>query len=519
MNGDPGGRLRRPLSLRPAVGDTVAGVSVALVLVPQSLAYAQLAGMPAVRGLYASALPPIGAAPFSSSPYLQPGPTAISALLTLGALAPLAVVGSPEYVALGLALALVVGVVRVLVGVCRLGVVAYLLSQPMLLGFVPAAGVLILASQFPVAVGAEPPAGGVLREAGWTLAHPTSWAGSAVALSLVTSALLVAGPRIHRLLPVVLFAVAIGIVSSELLGYEGSTVGPIAAGLPPISFDLPWRELPSLIAPGAVIALLGFAEAASIARAYATLDRRIWDPDREFVGQGAANIAAAFSGGFPVGASFSRSALNRLAGARTALSAVVTGLTVLVFLPAASVLSPLPLAVLATIVMVAVIGLVRVRPIFRLGRLSRAQFMVASVTFVLTLVSSPHVERAVVVGILLSVAVHLWRELALEIPAWTDGTTLHLRPRGVLWFGSAGRLEDTFVKLLAEHGDANRLHVHLDGLGRIDMTGALALRGLLQQAREASLDVELVDVRPRWKGLVANVISRAEDPLGAAPHP
>lgn len=502
--------------LRFAPSDILAGTSVALVLIPQALAYAQLAGMPAVRGLYASAVPPLASAPFSSSPYLQPGPTAISALLTFGALAPLAAVGSPEYVALGLALAFVVGLVRVLVGVFRLGVVAYILSQPMLLGFVPAAGVLILASQLPVALGAEPPSGGVLWKAGWTLVHPGDWEAAAIVLSVITATLLVVGPRMHRLVPAVLIAVGFGIAYSEVSSYSGATVGSISAGLPPFSFDLPWSELPTLLIPGTVIALLGFAEAASIARTYAAVERKAWDPDREFLGQGAANVAAAFSGGFPVGASFSRSALNRLAGARTSFSAIVTGLAVLLFLPFASILSPLPQAILATTVIVAVVGLVKLRPLLRLARLSRPQFVVAGVTFALTLVLSPHVERAVLVGIALSIVLHLWRELQLEVPSWTEAETLHLRPRGVLWFGSAARLEDTFLRLLGEHPDPRSLVVHLDGLGRIDMTGALALRGLLQEARGAGLAVDIVDVRPRWRGLVENVIAKEEDPLGSS---
>ena len=494
--------------------DLVAGVSVALVLIPQSLAYAQLAGMPAVRGLYASAIPPLAAAPFSSSPYLQPGPTAVSALLTFGALAPLAAAGSPEYVALGLALALVVGVVRVLVGLLRAGVIAYLISQPMLLGFVPAAGILIIASQLPLVLGVEPPEGGVLRRAAWAIVHPGDWRLAAIVLSLGIGVLLFVGPRLHALVPVVLLAVGGGIAYSELADYSGPTVGSISAGFPPFSFDLPWTELPSLLLAGTVIALLGFAEAASIARTYAALERKPWDPNREFIGQGMANVAAAVSGGFPVGASFSRSALNRLAGARTSFSTIVTGVAVLAFLPAASVLSPLPQAVLATVVVVAVAGLVRPLPMLRLWRYSEPQFAVAATTFALTLALSPHIERAVIVGIVLSVALHLFRELSLEVPSWTEGDTLHLRPRGVLWFGSAARLEDTFLELVGEHPDTGRLAVHLDGLGRIDMTGALALRGLLQGAREAGLKVEVLDVRPRWRGLVARVIAREDDPLG-----
>ncbi|HEU5263948.1 MAG TPA: sodium-independent anion transporter, partial [Gaiellaceae bacterium] len=122
---------------------------------------------------------------------------------------------------------------------------------------------------------------------------------------------------------------------------------------------------------------------------------------------------------------------------------------------------------------------------------------------------------AVLIGIGLAVAVHLWRELSLEVPSWTEGDALHLRPRGVLWFGTAPRLEDTFLALVEQHSGAKRLLVHLDGLGRIDMTGALALRGLLQEAREAGVVVELVDIRPRWQGLVENVISKEQDPLGS----
>ena len=134
--------LWRPSLPRPAPGDVLAGVSVALVLVPQSLAYAQLAGMPAYRGLYAAALPPLAAAFFASSPYLQTGPVALTALLTFGALAELAPPGSGEYVSLGILLALVVGFVRLAVGLLGAGVIAYLVSQPMLLGFVPAAAIL-----------------------------------------------------------------------------------------------------------------------------------------------------------------------------------------------------------------------------------------------------------------------------------------------------------------------------------------------------------------------------------------
>lgn len=504
------GRLRRP---RVAVGDVVAGVSVALVAVPQSLAYAQLAGMPASRGLYAVAMPSLAGAARSSSPYLQTGPTAVSALLTFGALAPLATPGSGSYIRLGLLLAVVVGVIRLAIGLARMGVIAYLMSQPVLMGFVPAAAILIIASQLPVVVGVDAP-GGILHAAGWTLGHPGSWEPTAIVLSLVVICVLLAARRLHPLIPAVLIAVGGAILYSWLAGYSGATVGSVSAGFPPFSVDLPWRELPSLLVPGAVIAIIGFAEAASIGRTYAAAERKAWDADREFQGQGLANLAAGVSGGFPVGASFSRSALNRAAGARTSFSSVVTGLAVLAFLPLSSVLSPLPSAVLATIVVVAVVPLVRVAPLLRLLRYSKPQAGVAFATFALTLALSPNVERAIIAGVVLAIALHLWRELRLEVPSWTEGDVLHLRPRGVLWFGSAARLEATFIQLVSEHPQARSLVVHLDGLGRIDITGALALRSTLQEARVAGLTVEIVDVRPRWRPLVDRVIASSHDPLG-----
>jgi sulfate permease, SulP family len=503
-----------PRGLDPRAGDLVAGITVALVLVPQSLAYAQLAGMPSYRGLYAAALPPIVAALFASSPYLQTGPVAITSLLAFGALSSLAPPGSDDYVTLGLLLALVVGVTRLVIGLARGGVLAYLMSQPVLLGFTSAAAILIVASQLPTVLGAEPAGDGILGRAALALRDAGAWDPAPILLAIATLALMLLGPRLHALFPGVLVAAAVGILYSRLAGYDGDVVGAIAVDPPPFSLRLGWDALPSLLVPGIVIAVVGFAEPAAIARTFAAAERRPWDPNRELVSQGAANVAAALSGGFPVGGSFSRSSLNRLAGARTRWSGAVTGLAVVAFLPFASVLSPLPQAVLAAIVIGAVAGLLRLRPLLRLVRYSRGQFVVASATFALTLALSPHVERALLAGVGLAVALHLRRELRLEVPSWTEDGTLHLRPRGVLWFGTARRLEDAVLGVLGANPDAGRLVVHLDGLGRIDLTGALALRALLQDAREAALEVEVADVRPRWRGLVARVVEREDDPLG-----
>jgi sulfate permease, SulP family len=506
--------LRRPSApLREYVPDLLAGASVAVVLIPQSLAYAQLAGMPAYRGLFAAAIPPLVAAPFTSSRYLQPGPTAVSALLTYAALSPLAPIGSGRYVELGLLLALLVGVIRIAVGLLRAGMLAHLMSQPLLVGFVPGAAILIIASQLPVALGAEARGTNELYRAGWALAHTGDWHVEAIAIAALASLLLVLGRRVHPLFPAVLLVVIAAALYSKLAGYGAATVGTTDASFPPLTTSLPLGDLLRLIVPALVIALIGFVEATSIARTYAALQRERWDPNREFISQGAANVGAGMLGGFPVGASFSRSALNRLAGAKTSLSGVVTGLVVFLFLPLGFLLGPLPRSVLAAIVIVSVAELVRPLPLFRLSRLSKPQFLVASTTLVLTVALAPHVERAVLVGIGLTVAVHLWRELSLDVPSWTEEDALHLRPRGVLWFGTAARLEDTFLRLIGEHREVQQLIVHLDGLGRIDTTGALALRNVLDEARAAGLAVEIVEIPTRWRRLVTHVIATEEDPL------
>jgi SulP family sulfate permease len=490
--------------------DLVAGVSVASVLVPQSLAYAQLAGMPAVRGLYAAAAAPLAAAPLGSSPYLQPGPTAVAALLTFGALSPLAVPGSARFVALGILLALLVGLIRIAVAVLRLGSIVNLVSRPMLIGFVPAAGILIVASQIPAVCGLSAH-GSTLRQAASVLAQPWAWNPEAVAFALGATALIVLGGRVHPLFPGILLAAGGAIALSELIAYSGPTVGKVEIGLPPFSASMLWGSTPSLLLPALVIAVVGFTEAAAIAQTYAVMDRRRWSPNREFLAQGTANLASSFAGGFPVGASFSRSALNRLAGARTTLSSAVTGASLLLFLPFAPVLAPLPLAVLGATVIVAVAGLLRPGPLRRLYALSRPQFAIAATTFAATLVLAPHVEWAIVLGVGISVANHLIREIPLDIETAVDGTALVIRPRGVIWFGSAPAVEQRLLRLLADHREARSLEIDLAAVGRIDLSGALAVRALARDAEAAGLAVRVTNPPPRAARLVSAVVSAPVD--------
>ncbi len=474
--------------------DMLAGLSVAVILIPQSMAQADVAGMPSHYGLYAAALPCIVAALFASSPYLQTGPVSTTSLLTFGALVPLATPASGSYVKLAALLALVVGLARVAVGLLRLGWLSYLMSRPLLTGFMSAAAILIVAFQLPAALGSNAPAGGLLARAGWTLGHPSSWELASLVMSGVTVAVIVGGRKLHPLVPGVLLAAVGGTVYSALTGYSGPRVGPIPAGMPPLSVDLPWSKLPTLVLPGIVIALIGFSEAASISRVFASEDRERWDPDREFLSQGVANIAASVSSAFPVGGSFARSGLARLSGAQSRWTGMVAGGAVLLFLPFSSILAPLPRAVLAGIVIAAIWNIFRPRELIGLWSFSRGQALVGWTTFILTLALSPHLDHAVLLGILTAGAVHLLREVQLDVATRRDGDTLRLSPEGVLWFGSAPALEDEILANLAREQGISRLVIDCSGLGRIDLTGAWTLADMLDDVRRAGIQVDVTGV-------------------------
>lgn len=486
--------------------DILAGVSVALILIPQSMAYAELAGLPPHHGLYAATIPLIAAAFLASSPYLQTGPVALTGLLTFGALVPLAPVGTAEYAALAALLALVVGVARIIVGMLKAGWLVYLMSHSMMTGFLSAAAILILSSQLPGALGVAPPADlGVLQRAWYAVSSPGIWEGTAVGLALFTVGAVVISGKIHPLMPGVLFAAAAGLIFSIVTGYSGATVGTIPSGFPPITADLPWHRLPSLILPGIVISVIGFAEGVSISRVFAAEERQHWDADREFLSKGMANIAAAFTGGLPVGGSLSRTSVNRLAGAKSRWSGMVTGVTVLAFLPLAPILSALPRAILSGIVIAAIWALVRPKKLLGLWNVSPVQALVGWATFVATLVMSPHIDRAILFGITLSAAVHLWRELKPHLTFERVGDTLVVEPSGVLWFGSAPALEDLIFAKLAAERDVRAVALRCGGLGRIDLSGAYTLLEMLEQAERAGIEMTLEDVPQHARRLFESV--------------
>jgi SulP family sulfate permease len=502
-------RLPTPRSTRAStlLADGLAGGSVALVLIPQALAYAEIAGVPAHIGLYASALPLIAAAFFASSPYLQTGPTALTALFAFGALSPLAEAGTREYILLASLLALLVGAIRLALGIVRLGSFAYVMSEPVVLGFTAGAAILILATQVPTMLGVSG-TDGILENALDALRAPGDWNLDAVAVSALAVAVVLLGRRLHPLFPGVLVVVVGGVVWSRITGYDGRIVGDLPHRFLDPSLDLPWGRVGSLLVPAAVIAFVGFAEPASIARTLAAQDRQPWNASRDLTAQGVANIVSGLSGSFPIGGSLGRSALNRMAGARTRWSGAFTGLVVLAALPLAFLVEPLPRAVLGAIVAVVIFKLIRLVAIARLWTISPLQMLIASGTLIATLVTAPRIERGVLIGVALSVVTHLYREMDLSLVAAGAGNRVVIAPRGVLWFGTAHKLEGIVVNAIAAHDDVEVLEIDLTGVGRLDYTGAEELRSLCSDIETGGVVVSIVGVPAHARRIAGKTLTR-----------
>ncbi len=482
--------------------DVIAGVSVALLAIPQSLAYAEIAGMPPYTGLYATALPTIAAAPFASSRFLQTGPVAMTSLLTFGALSTFADPGSVEYLNLAMLLAVMVGVVRLSLGLIKMGTITNFMSQPVVLGFTSAAALLIVGSQSATLVGLANPPDDLLDRLIEVVTSPTGWSGEAVALSALVAAIIIVGRRIHALFPGVLVAVLVAIWIAQTTDYSAAGVGAIPEGLPPVSLSLPWARTLDLLIPAVIIAVVGFGEPTAIARTLAVEARERWDASRELISQGVANIVSGISGGFPVGGSFARSSLNRLAGAQTRWAGAVTGVTVLAFMPFAGILSPLPRAALAAIVIVAVANLIRVREMVHLARVSWGQGFVAWGTAAATLALSPRIDLAIIVGVLLAAGVHIYREASrTKITTEYRAPELRISLGGVLFYASAGPLEEALSREVSENPEVERVVLDLGRLGRIDHAGVMMLQSFATDARNAGLQVEVVNIPPHARGI------------------
>ncbi len=641
--------------------DLVSGVTVALVLIPQSMAYAQLAGMPVHYGLYASFLPPLIGALFGSSRQLATGPVAIVSLMTSAALSPYATAGSDGFIAYAILLALVVGVFQLTLGVLRLGLVVNFLSHPVVNGFTSAGAIIIATSQLSKMFNVNVDEGQHHYETIYRVIRAaleyTHW--PTLALGVCAFVIMYGLRRIDRRIPYVLVAVVVTTVISWATGYEknirvpvemiacdqcrdfisqfntaqnesrelaktraeltpsladaeekyggrsketlqikhecdlvdlriselgqtmrqtrseirhylltavtddqgkkiylpvdkrdgaakrdgpvwrirignsavdknevmlmggGSVIGDVPRGIPGFgfqAFDL--SILLKLLPTAAIISLLGFMEAISIAKAMAAKTGQRLDPNQELIGQGLANIIGSFGKSFPVSGSFSRSAVNIQAGAVTGLSSIFTSVTVaIVLLFFTPLLYYLPQSVLAAVIMMAVIGLINVSGFVHAWKAQWYDGLLAVITFVATLITAPHLDRGIMLGVLLSLGVFLYKSMRPKV------TTLSMhadksfqsardyglkecrhiamiRFDGALFYANATYLEEKVSERIRTMPELRHILIVCNGINDMDASGEEMLSLIVDRVRSSGYGVSFAGLNEKVLGVM-----------------
>ncbi len=631
--------------------DAISGLTVALVLIPQSMAYAQLAGMPAYYGLYASFLPPLVAALFGSSRQLATGPVAVVSLMTAASLEPLATAGSPGYIGYAILLALIVGIFQFLLGVLKLGLVVNFLSHPVVNGFTNAAAIIIASSQLSKMFGiyvdkAEHHYETIIRVV-YAALHYTHL--PTLAMGLLAFGIMIVLKWVNPKIPNVLVAVVVTTLLSWGLGFNhdikisaeaiqapevrealnnfnitvadieklaeqrtvlkgeldkykkagdklgalnmehdlnivnvriaglkyeqheiraalrfmlfdgveepdgsmvfypqgtlpsgkasdgrvwrlkvgntrmdtenltmaggGAVVGTVPSGIPAFSAPpLDLKIMLHLLPFAAIISLLGFMEAISIAKAMAAKTGQRLDPNQELIGQGLANILGAFGKSYPVSGSFSRSAVNLQAGALTGMSSVFTSLmVVVVLLFFTPLLYHLPQAVLAAVIMMAVIGLINASGFIHAWKAQWYDGAISILSFVCTLAFAPHLDKGIMVGVALSLMVFLYKSMRPRVASLSrkdddslcDATEHGLeecrhiavvRFDGPLFFANASFLEDQITDRMMVNDDLNHIIIVANGINDMDASGEEALSLILGKVRARGLDLSLCGV-------------------------
>ncbi|WP_091521129.1 SulP family inorganic anion transporter [Aerobium aerolatum] len=512
--------------------DMIAALIVTIMLIPQSLAYAMLAGLPAEVGLYASVLPLVAYAIFGSSRTLAVGPVAVVSLMTATAVGEIAAQGTNAYLVAATLLALMSGLMLIAMGLFKLGFVANFLSHPVISGFITASGLLIAAGQLKHLLGIQA-AGNTLPEiARGVLTNlnainmPTLVIGLGVLaflyfVRLKLKALLMGlglGSRMADVItkagPVVAVAATILAASVLDLGKEGvALVGAIpqgfpVPGLPAIDFDM----VRALAGPALLISLIGFVESVSVAQTLASKRRQRIVPDQELIGLGAANIAAGISAGYPVTGGFARSVVNFDAGAETPAAGIYTAVGIaLATLFLTPLLASLPQATLAATIIVAVLSLVDLKAIRRVWAYSRADFSAMAATILGTLFLG--VEAGVVIGVLLSLVLHLYRtsrpHMAVvgQVPGtehfrnierhqvMTSPQLLSVRVDESLYFANTRYLEDRIAALVAERPNVKHVVLMCSAVNAIDASALESLEEINHRLNDAGITLHLSEVK------------------------
>ena len=491
--------------------EVFAGLSVGLMVIPQGVAYATLAGMPLITGIYASLLPALVAVLFSASSRLSVGPTALTAMLVSASLNGMASPGSAEWVNLAVWLSLLSGLLQIGLGYARFGWLLNLVSSPVLMAFTQGAAVLIISSQLPALLGLPH---------GWSdLLHPGSWSLPSLAFGLAALAVLMVAKRLKPTFPTVLVVVVGSAALSWTLGLEAqgvAIVGDLPQGLPALYMphSLDWETLKQLVLPALVITLVSFLETASSAKVDNERKGQHWDQDQDLIGQGLGKLASGLCGAFPTSSSFSRSALNLYAGAQTGwatvFSVLVILLSLLFFTP---VLHHVPQSVLSAIVMAAVFGLLKPQAFTRLLKINRVEGAISLLTFGITLASAPRLYWGVLAGVVMGLSHFLHTRLhprIIEVGLHPDGSLRDrhlwqlpplaphlyaLRMDAELDFAAASNFERTVTDHLARHPDTQHVCLFAQPINRIDATGVEAFAQLQKQLTSRGITLHISGIK------------------------
>ncbi len=512
--------------------DMLAAVIVTIMLIPQSLAYALLAGMPPEAGLYASILPIIAYALFGSSRVLAVGPVAVVSLMTAAALGQVAQAGTADYATVALTLAALSGAMLLGMGLLRMGFIANFLSHPVIAGFITASGILIATGQIGALLGVKVSGASLPELLGsfWEELNGFNWRTALIG-GLCLAFLYWVRLRMKGVLrglgvsPVLsdvltkagpVLAVAVSTLAVWALGWVDAgvaVVGTIPAALPPLTWPRFNGDLVAELAmPALLISVVGFVESVSVAQTLAARKRQRIRPDQELIGLGAANLAAGFTGGFPVTGGFARSVVNADAGAATPAAGIYTAIGLAI---AALALTPLlyflPKATLAATIIVAVLGLVDLSIVKRAFAYSRADFAAVAGTILVTLIFG--VEAGISTGVILSIGLHLYKSSRphvaevgqvagtehfrniLRHEVITDPAVLTLRIDESLYFANTRYLEDLILLRTADCPDLRHVILMCSAVNEIDMTALETLEGLNHQLKDRGVALHMSEVK------------------------
>jgi SulP family sulfate permease len=514
--------------------DVVAALTVAIVMLPQAIAFALIAELPPSAGLYSAIVASVVGGLWGSSSHLQTGPTNTTSLLVLSVLLTIARPDQPEYLVIAGVMAVLVGVFRLAMGLARLGVLVNFVSRAVIVGFTAGAGILIFANQLRHLLRLDIPSAPRLNQTIVDLAtHITETHWISLIIGVGTIALVSMLRRVNPKLPgplvaMVTAAIVVGVFRLE--AQDVRVVGELPRGFPPLA-ELPltdWALIGDLATGSLAVAAIGLVESISIARVISTQTGERLDSNQEFIGQGLASIASGLFSGYPCSGSFTRSAVNFQAGAKTGFAGVLAGIFVLV---AMIVLAPLaryvPLSSLAGVLILTALGLIERKEIARIWNSEHGDRVIMIVTLVATLAIP--LRYAVLSGIGLSLLYYLVRTSTPRVRAvLPDASFRHFayQPQkpactqlgvieilGDLYFGATNHVEDCIQRNLEQNPDQLYLLLRMHGVEECDISGIHALESIVRNYRERGGDVYLVRVRERALELMQN--SGFYDYLGA----